>query len=162
METQSIWHNGALLEDDEKTLGQLQIANGEMLSVHVREANRPAATNLSRQQISARARDSQDRETQRLTILGNPTLRRQIEEARPELAAVLDNPARFAAKCQELQDQEQMEMDRRRQAIQNLNNDPFDIDAQMRIQEMIREERVQENLQNAIEHMPEGNLLACL
>jgi len=43
----------------------------------------------------------------------------------------------------------------RQQQINDLNADPFDIQAQMRIAEMIREERVQENLQNAIEHNPE-------
>jgi DNA damage-inducible protein 1 len=55
-----------------------------------------------------------------------------------------------------MQEQERDDQMRRRQQIADLNADPFDIDAQMRIAEMIREERVQENLQNAIEHNPEG------
>lgn len=55
-----------------------------------------------------------------------------------------------------MQNQERDAQMRRRQHIADLNADPFDVEAQTRIAEMIREERVQENLQNAIEHNPEG------
>jgi hypothetical protein len=86
-------------------------------------------------------------------------MRQQAISQRPELAAVIDNPERFAQVLREMQEQEREEQMRRRQQIADLNADPFDIDAQMRIAEMIREERVQENLQNAIEHNPEGEFL---
>jgi DNA damage-inducible protein 1 len=55
-----------------------------------------------------------------------------------------------------MMDQERQEQLERSRQIAALNSDPFDVDAQMRIAEMIREEAVQENLQNAIEHNPEG------
>jgi DNA damage-inducible protein 1 len=83
-------------------------------------------------------------------------MRQQAISQRPELGPVIDNPERFAAVLRQMQDQEREETMRRRQQIADLNADPFDIDAQMRIAEIIREERVQENLQNAIEHNPEG------
>jgi DNA damage-inducible protein 1 len=86
-------------------------------------------------------------------------MRQQAISQRPELAAVIDNPERFAQVLRQMQEQEREEQMRRRQQIADLNADPFDIDAQMRIAEMIREERVQENLQNAIEHNPEGEFL---
>ena len=79
---------------------------------------------------------------------------------RPEFAAVIDSHERFAQVLRQMQEQEREEQMRRRQQIADLNADPFDIDAQMRIAEMIREERVQENLQNAIEHNPEGEFEA--
>lgn len=83
-------------------------------------------------------------------------MRQQAISQRPELAPVIDSPERFAQVLRQMQEQERDDQMRRRQQIQDLNADPFDIDAQMRIAEMIREERVQENLQNAIEHNPEG------
>lgn len=158
--SQHLYHNGQLLNDDSKTMEQLQIGDGEMLALHVRETSRnlaAAAPQPARQQPASHVRGGgPDPETIRLQLLGNPELRAQAISQRPELASVIENPERFAQALQRMQDQEREEQNRRRQQIADLNADPFDIDAQMRIAEMIREERVQENLQNAIEHNPEG------
>lgn len=83
-------------------------------------------------------------------------MRAQAVSQRPELAAVIDNPEAFAQLLRQMQDAEREDQARRRQQIADLNADPFDIDAQTRIAEIIREENVQTNLQNAIEHNPEG------
>ena len=83
-------------------------------------------------------------------------MRQEFERQRPELGAAMDDPARFAQVWQRLLDEEQNAQNQRTREIADLNADPFDIDAQTRIEEMIRAERVQENLQNAIEHNPEG------
>ncbi len=40
--------------------------------------------------------------------------------------------------------------------IERLNADPFDIDAQQRIEEAIRQEAVLENLDHALEYSPES------
>ncbi len=134
-----------------------------MLALHVRDmvgghpAGGPRQAQPARQQPTQRGGQGfPDPETIRLQLLGNPEMRQQAISQRPELAAVIDNPERFAQVLREMQEQEREEQMRRRQQIADLNADPFDIDAQMRIAEMIREERVQENLQNAIEHNPEG------
>lgn len=163
--SQHLYHNGQLLNDASKTMEQLQIGDGEMLALHVRDmagsgarvAVQPQAQPTRPQQQSTQrgGQGYPDPETIRLQLLGNPEMRQQAISQRPELGLVIDNPERFAAVLRQMQDQEREEQQRRRQQIADLNADPFDIDAQTRIAEMIREERVQENLQNAIEHNPE-------
>lgn len=140
---------------------QLSIGDGEMLALHVRETVGSTGVPAGRQPQPARQQQrapqgEPDPETIRLQFLGNPAMRQQVMEQRPDLAAVLDSPERFAQLWQRMQNEEQAAQESRRQQIADLNADPFDIDAQTRIAEMIRQERVQENLQNAIEHNPEG------
>lgn len=161
--SQHLYHNGQLLNDDSKTMEQLSIGDGEMLALHVRDmrggSGVPATQQAqpARQQAPAPARGRlPDPETIRLQLLGNPNMRQAFIDQRPELADTIEDPQRFAQALQNMEHQEREEQNRRRQHIEDLNADPFDIDAQMRIAEMIREERVQENLQNAIEHTPEG------
>ncbi|KAE8447803.1 DNA damage-inducible protein 1 [Mollisiaceae sp. DMI_Dod_QoI] len=159
--SQHLYHNGQLLNDDTKTMEQLQIGDGEMLALHVRDmvGSTGAAAGQRRPQPARQqpraGQEATDPETIRLQLLGNPQWRQQIESQRPELGAAIDNPERFAQVYRQMQEQERDEQTRRQQAIADLNADPFDADAQRRIEEMIREERVQENLQNAIEHNPE-------
>jgi DNA damage-inducible protein 1 len=160
--SQHLYHNGQLLNDDMKTMEQLQIGDGEMLALHVRDtvgsAGVPAPQSQPvRQQARGGGRPNYpDPETIRLQLLGNPEMRQQAISQRPELAAVIESPERFAQTLRHFEDQEREAQNRREEHIARLNADPFDIDAQMRIEEMIRQERVQENLQNAIEHNPEG------
>ena len=166
---QHIYHNGNLLTDDTKTMEELQIVDGDMLMLHVREmggntgvAQPGGAQQAARpQQASgAAAPDMQDPEVIRLQLLGNPAMRAEALRAQPELGSAIEDSARFAQLLRQMQDQERRERQMRQQRIADLNADPFDIDAQARIAEMIREERVQENLQNAIEHNPEGKNLS--
>jgi DNA damage-inducible protein 1 len=156
--SQHLYHNGQLLNDDSKTMEQLQIGDGEMLALHVRDMAAPRRPQPAAQ-AAPQQRDGQDPETLRLRLLGDPAIRQQAASQQPELAAAAEDPQRFAQLFRQMQDSERQEQERRRQHIADLNADPFDIDAQMRIAEMIREERVQENLQNAIEHNPEGEFL---
>lgn len=147
---------------------QLQITDGDMLALHVRDmmgstgVPQQAARRPQQAPAPSRNRGEQDPEVIRLQLLGNPRMRQEITQQRPDLAAALDDPVRFAQAYHQLQNAErQAQMSRTRQ-IAELNSDPFDVEAQMRIAEMIREEQVQENLHNAIEHNPEGMLCPLL
>lgn len=163
--SQHLYHNGRLLSDDSKTMEELQIGDGDMLALHIRDivGNRglPAAAQPARRQapgqMPGRTRIEQDPEVIRLQLMGNPRALQEAVRVRPELAAVIDNPEAFAQLYNRMLDQEREEQNTRRRHIAELNADPFDVEAQMKIAEMIREEAVQENLQNAIEHNPEGS-----
>jgi DNA damage-inducible protein 1 len=162
--SQHLYHNGQLLSDDTKTMHHLHIGDGDMLALHVRHligstglpGGHHAQQAVRRPTVDQRTGMEQDPEVIRLRLLGNPQTREQALRRWPELAAAIDNPARFAHIYRQMLDQERQEQMMRVRQIAELNADPFDVDAQMRIAEIIREEAVQENLQNAMEHNPEG------
>jgi DNA damage-inducible protein 1 len=78
------------------------------------------------------------------------------------LVAALEDPQAFARLFADSLNREQRERAERHRQIQLLNADPFDPEAQARIAEIIRQEQVMENLQNAMEHNPEGDTAAPL
>lgn len=163
-----IYHNGRLLTDETKTMEQLQVPDGGMLAVHVRHlrsdarvADPPTSTSMASQAQPTPQRSrlqtggGTDSELIRLQILGNPHLREQLQRQHPELAAAVDEPARFSQILQSSQDRERSEREERQREIERLNQDPFNVENQRRIEDMIRQERVMENLQSAMEHNPE-------
>lgn len=159
--SQHLYHNGKLINDNSKTLAELNVDDGDMMALHVRDIR--GSTGIptgqgeagpSRQQAQAPS-GAQDPETVRLQILGNPALRREVENSSPQWAGALDDPVRFAQIFNSQYDVERRERAERHRMIARLNEDPFDVEAQRKIEEMIRQERVMENLQNAIEHNPE-------
>ncbi|KOS17829.1 DNA damage-inducible protein 1 [Escovopsis weberi] len=158
---QHIYHNGRLVSDDSKTMEQLQISDGDMLAVHVRDVGASTAAPEQARLAPARTRPApaatpdNDAEMIRLQILGNPVMRTQLARQHPELAAAVDDPVRFTSILQDSRDREQRERLERQREIERLNEDPFNVENQRRIEEMIRQERVMENLQNAMEHNPE-------
>lgn len=165
---QHLYHNGQLVNDNAKTLTELGITDGDMLALHVRDMRAGAAipsSSRSEDQSGARggARQQsasaalQDPEVIRLQLLGDPNLRGELSRSRPDLVAALEDPQRFARLYADSVDRERRERAERHRQIQLLNADPFDPAAQARIEEIIRQERVMENLQNAMEHNPEGN-----
>jgi DNA damage-inducible protein 1 len=160
---QHLYHNGQLVTDNSKTLAELGVADGDMLALHVRDmrgSTTVQSSARSAQQGGARAAPrppiEQDPEMIRLQILGDPNLRGELARSRPDLVAALEDPQRFARQFAASQDRERREREERRRQIELLNSDPFDVEAQARIEEIIRQERVMENLQNAMEHNPEG------
>lgn len=152
--TQHLYHNGNLITDNTKTLTQLNVTDGDMLALHVRETQRATAVPESQQGRPA-APPQQDPEFLRLQFLANPALRAEVERTAPDLAAAINDPQRWAQLFRERYDREQRERAERHRIIQQLNEDPFNPEAQARIEEIIRQERVTENLQTAMEHNPE-------
>ncbi|KAM6533720.1 DNA damage-inducible protein 1 [Fusarium falciforme] len=155
--SQHLYHNGRLISDDAQTMEQHQIKDGDMLALHVRDMRGSTGVpeQARRPQPRRRGGNEQDPELIRLQILGQPAVRAQLQRQHPELAAAVDNPARFAQIFHDSQDREQRERMERQREIERLNDDPFNVENQRKIEEMIRQERVMENLQNAMEHNPE-------
>ncbi len=78
-------------------------------------------------------------------------------QTQPELAATaVSDPRRFAELLRELSSRRADQERHRTLEIERLNADPFDVEAQQRIEEAIRQEAVLENLEHAIEYAPES------
>ncbi|KAK8105970.1 hypothetical protein PG999_009329 [Apiospora kogelbergensis] len=163
--SQHIYHNGQLITDVSKTLEELQISDGDMLALHVRDmrgntgvAQPPPPQQQPRQppQQSTGAAAQQDPELVRLQFLGDPRLQAELRRRNPQIADALNDPQRFAQLMRQGNDSQEDERRQRMREIEQLNRDEFNPDAQARIEEMIRQQNVMENLQNAMEYNPES------
>ncbi|KAI1155178.1 hypothetical protein F4825DRAFT_82763 [Nemania diffusa] len=103
---QHLYHNGQLITDNTKTLQELQITDGDMLALHVRDMRGSSGVDPSQRDQAPRRRPAaapaggaplpQDPELIRLQVLGDPALRAQLQRLNPALAAVIEDPQRFA------------------------------------------------------------------
>lgn len=118
----------------------------------------------------------QDAETMRLQTLGDPRLMAELQEVwcfhtawfsnrsqndlsqtQPELAtAAQSNPARFAELLRHTRERQYNAALAQQREIERLNADPFNVEAQRRIEEAIRQQAVLENMEHAIEYSPEA------
>lgn len=102
---------------------------------------------------------SQEIERMRQRILNDPVAMAQVRNQRPALAESVNDSNRFREVWMQAAREDEERERGRLERLRELNEDPFNIDAQREIEEMIRRETVQENLQFAYEHNPEGKKL---
>lgn len=117
-------------------------------------------------------------ETMRRQVLGNPQLMAQLKQvsfhcrlllpaapanlslnsqSQPELAAAAQNdPARFRELLKHFTDMQHSVKLQQQHEAELLNADPYNIEAQRKIEEAIRQEAVLENMESAMENMPEA------
>ena len=156
---QLVYYHQTLLEDPAQTLEGIGINDQDVLQVHeiVSVPQGQAARAVSSQQGGqggGRTRD--DAETLRLAALNDPSIMEQMRRFRPELARVIQDQQHFREVWNEVvrrQSEAETEVQRN---IARLNNDPTNVETQRKIEAMIQEEAVEENLQYALEWMPEG------
>lgn len=78
-------------------------------------------------------------------------------QANPELInAAIHDPPRFATLLRQVRQQYEAAESQKRRETAALNADPFDLEAQRRIEDAIRQEAIMENLNHAIEYSPES------
>jgi len=168
---QQFYLNNTPIQGDSKTLEEAGIKDGDMLAMLMRQ---PDQANTQQGNMGAQRRQQQRRqpaggaagaqsgthqiETTRLNILGSPSAMAQVREQRPALAEAINDSNRFREVWMEMTREDEGRERERQEQMQLLNDDPFNVDAQRKIEEMIRQQSVQENLQFAYEHNPEGEL----
>jgi len=143
---QFITLDGRELSQPMVTMKDLGVSDNSMLLLRRRAAPSSGASREG----------SHDAEMARLQILGNPELLRQFQQTYPELVEALQSPERFATLFKQQQERARQAEFERMRAIQALNADPFDIDAQTKIEEAIRQEAIMENMEHALEYSPEA------
>lgn len=160
---QQFYLDGQPVAGDDKTLEQVGIKDGEMLAVLITPENAAPARQPQRQgqragnnQRPADFSSPDHIERTRLGFLANPAALAQVRSQRPDIADAVNNPARFKELFEAMAGEEQERERERQNQLRLLNDDPFNVDAQRKIEEMIRQDRVMENLQHAYEHNPEG------
>lgn len=160
---QILYHNGLELSDDSQTLSQCQIKEDDMLALLVGPRasssgpSRPAQGGQTRGTAPAsRRQGGQDPEPLRLQALGDPRVLQQIRSLNPELANAVPDAARFRQLLEHTNSTHQQKEAEKQRELALLNEDPFNVDAQEKIEEIIRQERVMENLQDAMDYTPEG------
>lgn len=143
-----------------------------------REGSNPSCRKRNRWLMDVLYRTvEQDAEMMRLQILGDPELMRQLREVwnvnssasaklmasltphetQPDLAAaVQSNPQRFAELLRQQQARHHETELARQREIEALNANPFDVEAQRKIEEAIRQQAVMENMEHAMEYSPES------
>ncbi|KAF8827209.1 hypothetical protein HHX47_DHR5000620 [Lentinula edodes] len=130
-----------------RTLRQLNVSDSAMLSLRRKAMIAPSGQSVDH-----------DSETMRLQLLGSPDLMSQLEQHQPEIAsAARNNPARFAELLRQTRTTQQQTADlEAQQELSLMNADPFDVEAQRKIEERIRQQAVLDNMAHAIEWSPES------
>lgn len=166
---QSLYHNGQELRDETKTLGHCQVKENDILEMLVQSSRAPtgAARGAGRGQARAprlaersqgdrRGIGEPDPEVIRLQALAEPRRLDQIRLQNPQLADAVQDKDRFRQAWEAMARQAYEREAEKQRELALLNADPFNIEAQAKIEEIIRQQRVEENLQNALDYTPEG------
>ncbi|TKA68093.1 hypothetical protein B0A49_04042 [Cryomyces minteri] len=155
--SQQFYLNGQPVVGDTKTVEEAGIKDGEMLAMLVRQPGQAQARRQRQQQGGQPAASSGATEIEnvRLRTLGNPQALNQLAAQVPELAEAVNDRDRFRQVWETMKREEDERARERELQIRLLNEDPFNVDAQRKIEEMIRKDQVMENAAHAMEHTPE-------
>ncbi|KAL0087120.1 hypothetical protein F4703DRAFT_1550249 [Phycomyces blakesleeanus] len=142
---QSLFYDGQLLNEAKKTLEEYKVLQDDLLLMRVitRTNNNPST-------------EGPNFDVMRQHVLRDPRLLQQLANTNPELArAALNDPARFSAMVQQIE-QSRRQAESQRAHLTAGSDDPFDIEAQKRIEDAIRQENIAANLEAAMEYNPES------
>jgi len=151
-----LYLHGGLLQSEQKLVDQ-GVSNHEILEVRTSAPPRAAAPSASAPAPASNTSINTPAGLQAY-LRANPQMLQQLRFADPELAEAASdaNLARLTALLARRQHaiQEQKMQEQRRIAL--LNADPFDIEAQRKIEEEVHASNVRENMEMAMEFHPES------
>lgn len=159
---QHFFYNGQPVTNTAQTLTALEISEGDVLSLVIR--TQPAQSQQRQQNPRPNTQRGAgqgsnaipDAETLRLQILSDPGLMADVRNRDPELAHATSDAERFKRIFDHKQQQHVEAQEEKEQMLALLESDPFNSEAQAKIEEIIRQERVMENMKKALEDNPES------
>lgn len=164
-DSQQFWLNNNPIQGNEKTLEELGIKDDDMLAMLMRQPEQENNMGSRRRQQNAQARPQggqrpelspENIEAQRQSLLNNPEAMAQVRQQVPALVEVVNDRDRFREVWMEMVRTDEARYQEGLEQMRQLNDDPFDVEKQKEIEEMIRKNTVNENLEFAYEHNPEG------
>ncbi|RUP46645.1 aspartyl protease-domain-containing protein [Jimgerdemannia flammicorona] len=157
-EQQSLFHNGRELTDIKQTLQQYGVVQDDILLLR-RKAPRggPPAGMLTPTFVRFSCSGNPNFDMMRQHVLRDPRLLQQLANTNPELArAALNDPERFVTMVQQIEQNRRQAESQRAVQMAALEDDPFDVEAQRRIEAAIQAENIAANLEAAMEFNPES------
>ncbi len=156
VDQQQLLHRGKPLDDPKATLASCGVQNDDLLILRDRRNVASASASTSANAGSRALSEEQAAEQIRQQILSNPQSLAQLRANNPQLAdAALNSPSRFLELVRSATQRGGGGGGDYDSGLQDIT-DEFDIDAQRRIEENIRQQRVMENLEHAMEYSPES------
>ncbi|GAA5954923.1 hypothetical protein JCM3765_007814 [Sporobolomyces pararoseus] len=156
VDDQLLFFSGRQLTNPKDSLESYGIKSGDMLLLR-QKSNEPSALRGGQAPPVAGRNVDEDSETMRRQLLGNPQLMAQLRANNPEFAAAAENdPAKFRQFLHQMASMQESARMQQQHESALLNADPFNIEAQRKIEEAIRQEAVLENMEQAMEQMPES------
>ncbi|GAA5887166.1 hypothetical protein JCM16303_002211 [Sporobolomyces ruberrimus] len=157
---QLLFFSGRQLTNPKDSLESYGIRSGDMLLLR-QKSSQPSATgsssSSSRPAPVAGRNVDEDSEVMRRQLLGNPQLMAQLRANNPEFASAAENdPSKFRQFLHQMASMQESARLQQQHETSLLNSDPYNIEAQKKIEEAIRQEAVLENMEQAMEQMPES------
>ena len=157
-----LWFNGSPIQGTSSSIGSAGVKDGDIIVCQF-TSNPSATSQSSSQPIPQSARRPPpnpgarrvDPEQLRLQLLGDSRYLAQFRQQNPDLASKLDNPTAWRLAVDELERKRLEQHSAREAELRALQEDEMNPEAQSKIEEMIRQERVEENFEAALENNPE-------
>jgi DNA damage-inducible protein 1 len=139
-------YNGNPIQDDTKTIKDFSISDDDIVQL-IRRPKVQQAQSIPQQQNPY--------ENLRLQLKADKYQFALMKRRFPTLESVIDNPKAFEEEFKKIEQEMQERKRKELEELQYINDNPFDIEAQRKIENAIKKENVNKNYEYAMEHHPE-------